>query len=322
MVQLRELLVGRAAAVIRGLPLSDENYDIAIRRLDMKFGDHTQLRSAHIKAIRDIQPIINAANLNKLRSFYEDIATNYAVLESMGFETNVVSRKDRVDVLKREIRCFNCTRTGHTVGDCRSRSRCFGCKGKHHSSICNKKETTVNEETLGSVDPGMHIKNGTVAYQTVKASIGGQPCRILLDSGSGGSYISREHGRKMQVQPIRKERRTIGAVNGNMEVTCPIYQLVVESLGKSKEKFITDFAQLDMFMLSSIPNSHPESQKHNYDHLRNLWFSDVSREENLPIHAIIGVKDFPRIRTGKIVRGKPGEPIAEETTLGWTLMLW
>ena len=416
MVQLRELLVGRAAAVIRGLPLSDENYDIAIRRLEMEFGDHTQLRSAHIKAIRDIQPIINAANLNKLRRFYEDIATNYAALESMGFETHVlclveetvlklprtikyeitkddrrwtrwgfkefleklwnylktceeiepctkseksilhattsssdnfrndsrqtgiscvfcndkshksfqckqvVSREDRVEVLKRERRCFNCTRTGHTVGDCKSRSRCFDCRGKHHSSICNKKETAATEEKPSSIDPGMHIRNGTVAYQTVKANIGGQPCRILLDSGSGGSYISREHGRKLQVQPIRNERRTIGTVNGNMEVTCPIYQLVVESLGKSKEKFITDFAQLDMFMLSSIPNSHPESQKHNYDHLRNLWFSDVSKEENLPIHAIIGVKDFARIRTGKIVRGKPGEPIAEETTLGWTLM--
>ena len=61
------------------------------------------------------------------------------------------------------------------------------------------------------------------------------------------------------MQPIRKEHRTTGTVKGNMEVTCPIYRLAVESLGKSKEKFVTDFAQLDMFMLSSIPNSHPES---------------------------------------------------------------
>ena len=53
---LRELLVGKAAAVIRGLPLTSKNYDVALERLKKESGDDSRLRSAHIKAIRDIQP--------------------------------------------------------------------------------------------------------------------------------------------------------------------------------------------------------------------------------------------------------------------------
>ena len=90
MVQLRELLVGRAAAVIRGLPLSDANYKIAIEKLMREFGDESHLRSAHIKAIPDIQAVNNASNLMTLRRFYEDVATNYAALESLGFATHVM----------------------------------------------------------------------------------------------------------------------------------------------------------------------------------------------------------------------------------------
>ena len=40
----------------------------------------------------------------------------------------------------------------------------------------------------------------------------------------------------------------------------------------------------------------------------------------MQIRAIIGAKDFAKIKTGAIVRGNKNELIAEETTLGWTLM--
>ena len=98
----------------------------------------------------------------------------------------------------------------------------------------------------------MHIKSGAVAYQTVQAKIGDHQCRVLLDGGSGGSYISREHRRKLNVRPVRTEHCVIGTVNGDMEVSCPICKLRVDAVGKSRESFVTEFAQLDLFMLNSI----------------------------------------------------------------------
>ena len=87
---LRKVLVGRAAAVIRGLPTTEDNYMVAVDKLRKEFGDNSKLRSAHVKAIRDVQSINNAQNLTRLRRFYEEISINYASLESMGYEEQVV----------------------------------------------------------------------------------------------------------------------------------------------------------------------------------------------------------------------------------------
>ena len=414
---LRELLVGKASAVIRGLSLSACNYEVAIKLLNKEFGDDTKLRSAHIKAIREVQPVSSPHNLKLLRRFYEEVSINYASLKSMGYEGHVmclveetvmklprairyeITREDRswtkwdftkflehlwiylktceeiepvessrleqspsrrqlittttsraIDcvyckgshksfecanitnvmerraILQAQRRCFNCTRTGHTLKECKSKNLCFHCKGKHHSSICTRTETA---QSFGVTSPAQgtrmrdsngHIRNGPAAYQTVQAKIGGQVCRILLDGGSGKSYISREHGRKLASKPIRSENRIIGTVNGEMEVTCPIYELEVKGIGEAKGHFTSEFAELDLYMLTSVPNAHPEKQKKKYAHLQGIWFSDVSNEENLPIHAILGVKDYAHVRTGHMIKGKYHEPMAEETILGWTLM--
>ena len=414
---LRKVLVGRAAAVIKGLPTTEENYMVAIDKLLKEFGDDSKLRSAHVKAIRDIPSVSNAHNLYKLRRFYEEISANYASLESMNYEeqvmclveetvmklprsiryeitkddrqwtqwkfpqfldklwnylkaceeiepmesprnvadlhkrsvahtttnravecvyckstdhksfqcTSVVSIAERKAILQGQKRCFNCTRANHTLRQCKSRNLCYHCKGKHHSSICaiaNTTTTTATAAGTGSstTDGVQHIRNGPVAYQTVQAKVGGEICRILLDSGSGKSYISREHSRKLKLKPSRKESRIIGTVNGEMEVNCPIYNLEVNGVGNATGKFTTEFAELDLFMLSSVPNIHPEIQRKKYPHLKGIWFSDVSGDNELPIHAILGVKDYAHIRTGRMVKGNQHEPIAEETTLGWTLM--
>ena len=418
---LREYLSGKAAAVIKGIPIKSENYKIAIERLKKEYGSDAKVRSAHIKAIRDIQSVQSISNLPKLRQFYEVVATNYASLESMGYKDHVlclveetimklpriaryeITKEDREwtkwgfdkflekfwdylracediepiqsipaerDTGKRETprfysgkpksesstilsttshtrscvycndtghcstdctklkgsqerkaflqhthRCYNCTGTKHLSKDCRSTRNCAHCNERHHTSICLKKAKTLQKE------PSLHITNGPVAYQTVQAKIGGILCRALLDSGSGQSYVSREHARKLDIRPCREESRVIGTVNGDMNVQCPIYELEVQGIGEwSKTEFKTQFARLNVSVLSTVPNVHPEIAKENYIHLHDIKFSDISVKEALPIHAILGVKDYAHIKMGNIRKGKDGDPIAEETALGWTLM--
>ena len=105
----------------------------------MEFGDHTQLRSAHIKAIRDIQPIINAANLNKLRCFYEDIATNYAALESMGFETHMLCLVEETMLkLPRTIK--------YEITETKQMAQNTGIRHPHNSLV-NGENSTLTEKT-------------------------------------------------------------------------------------------------------------------------------------------------------------------------------
>jgi hypothetical protein len=49
--------------------------------------------------------------------------------------------------------------------------------------------------------------------------------------------------------------------------------------------------------------------------------NDCDTKRELPIHLILGVNEYSRIKTSTKPRvGHPGEPVAEFTTLGWTMM--
>ena len=48
----------------------------------------------------------------------------------------------RKQLLCRNGRCFSCLRRGHLSRDCRSASRCRGCRGRHHTSICESSSTS------------------------------------------------------------------------------------------------------------------------------------------------------------------------------------
>ena len=48
---------------------------------------------------------------------------------------------------------------------------------------------------------------------------------------------------------------------------------------------------------------------------------DNDKKSELPIHLILGASEYSRIKTETKPRiGKPSEPIAELTTLGWAMM--
>eukprot|EP00794_Sanderia_malayensis_P005776 gene5776-biopygen4690 len=243
--------------------------------------------------------------------------------------TSVSSIADRKAIVQSQRQCYNGTRNNHTLKECQSRNVCYHCKGKHHSSICTRSEGSGTSNEMMSArsnetatrDLNGHIQGGPAAYQTVIAIVGGQKCRILLDGGSGKSYISREHGRKIAENPVRTEKQIIGTVNGEKEVKCPVYNLEVAGVGKAnKSRLSTEFAELDLYMLTSVPNAHPERQREKFAHLNGIWFSDVSQKDNLEIHAILAVKDYAHIRTGHMIEGNNSEPMAEETVLEWTLM--
>ena len=58
-----------------------------------------------------------------------------------------------------------------------------------------------------------------------------------------------------------------------------------------------------------------------YDHLRGVEIDDVDLKRELPVYLILGTSECAKIKTETVRKmGKPGEPIAELTRFGWTLM--
>ena len=58
-----------------------------------------------------------------------------------------------------------------------------------------------------------------------------------------------------------------------------------------------------------------------FRHLKGANMDDTDNKANLHMHMILGASEYTRIKTKHVLRiGTPGEPIAEYTAFGWTIM--
>ena len=73
--------------------------------------------------------------------------------------------------------------------------------------------------------------NVTYTVAIIKAN--GVKCRVLLDTGSGSSYISESFIDLLKVNPVRKEYRTIETLTNSTTKKLKIYNLKVENLDEN-----------------------------------------------------------------------------------------
>ena len=83
----------------------------------------------------------------------------------------------------------------------------------------------------------------------------------------------------------------------------------------------TMVSKVDKSVLLSIPNPRYADKIKTFSHLAGVTMDAEDTKPELPIHLILGASEYSRIKTQtKPKIGKAGEPIAELTTLGWTMM--
>lgn len=155
--------------------------------------------------------------------------------------TNVSSRNG---ILRKEGRCFLCLEEGHSVRDCKSKYICRKCTtGKHHISICDKKEETLSafsfEEGVNDVSLASN-ENSSILMQTAKARIfntnSDNVClsRMLFDTGSQRSYISMNVRKRLKLKKVRTERvviKTFGESNNSKVSNLDVVQFKVRHVG-------------------------------------------------------------------------------------------
>ena len=70
-----------------------------------------------------------------------------------------------------------------------------------------------------------------------------------------------------------------------------------------------------------INNPHYQQIIESYAHLKGVETTDCDPKPYLPIHLILGASEYTGIKTSELRRiGLQGEPVAEKTKLGWTIM--
>ena len=210
--------------------------------------------------------------------------------------------------------CFNYTGAKHRASDCKSRNTRRICDGKHHTSICDKKE---------SREPGTTANlsgDSSVIHPVIVITMGGYKLRALLDSDASHSYVSSTAIELIKAKVKSMSLRQIAMLTGVETRTMQVYKVVMRSVTGDfslnvnvtkieKRKMLT----LDNPRYSDLVKSHP--------HLRGVEMENSDTKARLPVHVIIGANDLAKIRTSDRLRvGRRGDPVAERTRFGWTIM--
>ncbi|XP_078361896.1 uncharacterized protein LOC144646227 [Oculina patagonica] len=241
--------------------------------------------------------------------------------------TKVLDIASRREHLARNKLCYNCAKPGHLVSKCEKRG-CGKCKGRHHTSICDRMKTTLSPHptpvTSGRSERFYGVVDAqTTLHATVIAKISGIQARIMLDSGAGSSYISSNLLTKLNLKPYQTERRVIEQMYGTVDRQVEIYKVTVESNVIEGFGFELECINAEKPVLTHLPNPRISELKKANHRIRRLNFSEeAATEDNLPVHVILGAADIQRIKTTEpaVLGTNPdADPGAEFTMLGWTI---
>ena len=141
---------------------------------------------------------------------------------------------------------------------------------------------------------------------------------ILFDSGAQRTYITKELKEKLNLVPVRQEKIAI-KVFGSTESKIQNIDVVKFIVTGTKKNVYVE-ALVIPTICSNLYNQNSNSViSSNYPHLKNLKLAQKSNETCLKIDILVGLDYYYNFIFGNVIRGKPNEPIALESTLGWII---
>lgn len=279
------------------------------------------------------------------------VATNssfscyYCGEEHVSTSCKTVTNPDaRRQILLKTGRCFICLRKGNMGKDCRSSTRCAGCRRRHHTSICGSNRNPQGSRSpvsSSSSSPSQQrtplaAKTGTSSISlyvdmrtpvllqtaTTMAYSRDRPkrpwkVRLILDSGSQKSYISaklRDILKLSAEQPIAVAIKTFGTETEKVQ-NCDTVKLWL------KTKSGTDL-ELSLhtvpFICEPLSGQPMEVAVEHFSYLHRLDLADADSSERSEIDVLIGADYYWKVATGRFKHGQVG-PTAVETRFGWVL---
>ncbi len=82
----------------------------------------------------------------------------------------------------------------------------------------------------------------------------------------------------------------------------------------------TEVTNVNRGVLLALDNTQYPTLINQYAHLRGITIDDTDTKPQLPVHLILGISEYTKIKTKTPKVGNPGEPVAELTKLGWTIL--
>ena len=294
-----------------------ENLQKYVDRNPLKTGDEGKLDSRYQSRERDKLLFGNGLGSKKGDIFVQCGSNQYRT----SICSRILSVGNRRELLKKNKLSYNCTGAGHSAASCKSRN-CSKCGQKHHTSLCERQQSTISEQATEKNMSALSNKTSTI-HATVKANMKGEEVRIMINTGASSSYVCSDLVTKHFNRPSCKETRCIEQMFGTVTKHVEIYRVSIFSNAVEGFSFDVDCINAEKPKLMYLPNPRNEQLKQRYPQLRRLQFSDKGASESqLPVHIILGAGDYQRIHSSEqptVGQDPVTDPGAEFTMLGWMM---
>lgn len=226
--------------------------------------------------------------------------------------------------------CFLCLQPRHIASTCDSKKTCSSCKRRHHELLCLDSQPKVSStaqfsNTAQILAARSQVKNKTgvalqTAYVVASGPAGSERAKMLLDSGSNQSFITRRLATTLGCKQTGEQDTNILSFGG-VEKHHNSMKKVAVTLKKTEDgpgNLTLNMAQIDT--ICGPVNSNLTLSEEEMEHLRDLDLADPPEQwsENRDIDLLIGMDFYQDIVTGHVRRSASG-PIAMESIFGWII---
>ena len=162
---------------------------------------------------------------------------------------------------------------------------------------------------------------GAAGHPSALVKIGNQNARIVVDTMSTCSYVGSDIITRLQLKPKRRELRTVELMYGSENRMVEIYDVKITSLAGDTDIWV-EATNVNRPIITEVPNPWIRRVKFKQPKLNGIRFTeDKSTGDMLPVHLLLGVQDFNKIKMEKapVIGSGKHRPVSEQTTLGWIL---
>ena len=125
---------------------------------------------------------------------------------------------------------------------------------------------------------------------------------------------------KTNSRPAKKENKQIEMMMESCKKRIEIHKVTICSLGNNF-RINTEVTKVDRDKLLTLENPQYQQKINQYAHLQGISMDDDDTKLELPVHLILGASEYAQIKTETKPRvGQPGEPVAQQTRFGWTVI--
>lgn len=226
-------------------------------------------------------------------------------------------------------RCFVCLEHGHRSRHCTSGNKCGegGCQGRHHRSLHGSGRVFPRSEGAGGVSSRRTVAvttpqdNGTTLLQIVPVRVHGADSFIdtfaILDSGAQVSLCTENLARKLNLEGESRLLSLNNVENSGQRRMALKTSLKMTPLARDSEPGLITATEVWTVPRLNVPSPQISSAtRARWQHLKDL---DITFARPDQVEVLLGANVSESIIQREVRIGKPGQPIAVKTHLGWAL---